>query len=166
MSNATELTFVMIKPDGVARGLMGEIISRIERKGLRIMCLKLGRWSEHQFKTHYGHLDEKPYFNDLIASSMAGPSAIMCVVGLHSQKVMRAMIGATAGFEAVPGTIRGDFGNSQRLNLIHASDSRESAIHEIALWFSGAEIDSGYQGVRNVSAMWNYTPEEQLQNPA
>ncbi|MEM0043181.1 MAG: nucleoside-diphosphate kinase [Sulfolobales archaeon] len=135
-----ERTFVMIKPDGYSRGLVGEIISRIERKGLKIVGLKLIRMSEDQARKLYAVHREKPFYNDLVRFVTSAPVVVMVVKGESAVEVLRTMIGPTDGRKAPPGTIRGDFSLSIQENVIHASDSRENAEYELSIFFSEDEL--------------------------
>ncbi|MDW8328663.1 MAG: nucleoside-diphosphate kinase [Candidatus Bipolaricaulota bacterium] len=132
---ATERTFVMLKPDAVERRLMGELIRRIEQKNLNIVALKMMRIERKLAETHYGEHREKPFFKELVGFVTSGPIVAMIVEGPNAISVVRAMMGATNPFNAAPGTIRGDFGLDLTKNLIHGSDSPESAKREIALFF-------------------------------
>ncbi len=135
-----ERTFVMVKPDGVQRGLIGEVISRLERKGLKIVAMKMLWISEELAKEHYAEHKEKPFFANLVSYITSGPVVAMVVEGRDAVKVVRKLVGATNPAEADPGTIRGDFGLDIGRNVVHASDSHTSAEREIALFFSENEI--------------------------
>jgi len=135
-----ERTFVMIKPDGVQRGLIGEIISRIERKGLKIVGMKMLRISQELAQKHYAEHRGKPFFDSLISYITSGPVVAMVVEGKEAVKVMRTLVGKTNPIEASPGTIRGDYAMDVGRNVIHASDSIESANREISLFFNEEEI--------------------------
>ena len=135
-------TYVMIKPDGVQRGLVGEVISRIEQRGLKILALKMYTLSEEIAKKHYAEHEEKPFFQSLIDFITIGPSVSMVVEGKGAVAVMRAINGATNPQEAALGTIRGDFGLDTGRNIVHASDSMESAECEIGIHFKESEISS------------------------
>ncbi len=135
-----ERTFVMIKPDGVQRGLIGEIISRIERKGLKIVAMKMLSVGRELAERHYEEHREKPFFRSLVEYITSGPVVAMVVEGKNAVRVMRKLVGATDPQEADPGTIRGDFGMDIGRNVIHASDSHESAEREISLFFRPEEI--------------------------
>jgi len=134
-----EKSFLMVKPDGVSRGLVGEIISRIERKGLKIVAMKMARINEDLAKSHYGEHEGKPFFDGLIEYITSGPVVVMVVEGRETVKVLRSMIGKTDPKEAPIGTIRGDFGLDVGRNLVHASDSKDSAKREIPLFFDSDE---------------------------
>ncbi len=137
---ATQKTFVMIKPDGVKRRLVGEIISRIERKGLNIVAMKMVHMSKDKAEELYAEHKGKAFFPELIAYITSGPVVCMVVEGDEAVAVMRKMIGATDPKEASPGTIRGDFALSKGENVIHASDSEEKARREMSIFFSSEEI--------------------------
>jgi nucleoside-diphosphate kinase len=129
-------TLVIVKPDGVERGLAGEIISRIERKKLRLVAADLRTISKEVAEQHYGEHAEKPFFNDLVNFFTRSPALLMVVEGpKDTYAVLRLMMGITNPAEAAPGTIRGDLGIETTENLIHGSDSHESAAREIALFF-------------------------------
>ena len=134
MSN--EVTYVMIKPDGVQRGLVGEIIQRFERKGLQLVGLKQVVPSEEIARKHYAVHSEKPFFSGLIKFITSGPVVCMAWSGIDAISVARNLIGSTNGREAAPGTIRGDFGMDIGYNMIHGSDAPETAEFELELWFS------------------------------
>ncbi len=135
-----ERTFVMIKPDGVQRGLIGEVISRLERKGLKIVAMKMLWIQEETAREHYAEHSEKPFFQALVDYITSGPVVAMVVEGKEAVKVVRTLVGATNPVEASPGTIRGDFGMDIGRNVVHASDSLESAEREISLFFDAEEI--------------------------
>ncbi len=135
-----ERTFVMVKPDGVQRGLIGEVISRLERKGLKIVAMKMLWIQEELAREHYAEHAEKPFFQALVDYITSGPVVAMVVEGKEAVKVVRTLVGATNPVEASPGTIRGDFGMDIGRNVVHASDSLESAEREISLFFDADEI--------------------------
>jgi len=127
---------VLIKPDGVARGLVGEVLARIERKGLKIIALELKQVSEEVARGHYGEHAEKPFFGSLIEFITSGPVVAAILEGPRAIAAFRQIAGGTDPVEkAVPGSIRGDFALQTQENLVHGSDSPESAKREIALWF-------------------------------
>ncbi len=130
-----ERTFVMVKPDAVARSLTGEIISRIENKGLKIVALKMIKISEEVAKRHYEEHREKPFFSSMVSYMTSGPVVVLVVEGVGAVKVVRKLVGATDPKEADSGTIRGDFAIDIGRNVIHASDSTASAEREIGLYF-------------------------------
>jgi nucleoside-diphosphate kinase len=129
-------TFVICKPDAVERGLSGEIVARLERKGLRLVAAELRTIDEATAKTHYGEHEGKPFFADLVSFITRGPALLLVVEGPEeTYKVVRTLMGATNPRDAAPGTIRGDLGVLLTENLVHGSDSPESAAREIALFF-------------------------------
>jgi nucleoside-diphosphate kinase len=128
-------TLVLCKPDSVERGLVGEIVGRIERKALKIVALELRRLDADTAKRHYAEHDGKPFFGDLVAFITRSPLVAMVVEGPDAWKVMRTMMGTTNPREAAPGTIRGDLAIELTENLVHGSDGPESAAREIALFF-------------------------------
>ncbi len=130
----------MVKPDGVQRGLIGEVISRIERHGLKIVALRMNKISRDLAMKHYSEHALKPFFNSLIDFITSGPSVSMIVEGNNAVSVMRAINGATNPLNAAMGTIRGDFALDTERNIVHASDSLESAKREIEIHFKESEI--------------------------
>lgn len=135
----TERTLVLIKPDGVQRQLVGEIVSRIERKGLTLAALELRPVSEDLAARHYAEHEGKPFFGSLLEFITSGPVVAAIVEGPRAIAAFRQLAGGTDPVEkATPGTIRGDFGLETQFNLVHGSDSPESAQREIGLWFPGA----------------------------
>jgi len=137
-----ERTVVLVKPDGVQRGLIGEIIARFERKGLRLASLKMISLNDAILDEWYLHHKDKSFFPDLKNYMMSYPIVAMLWEGLDAAATVRTMIGVTKAREAAPGTIRGDFAMSQQYNLIHASESSEAARKEEALMFDEDEIFS------------------------
>ncbi|MCD1293387.1 nucleoside-diphosphate kinase [Methanocella sp. CWC-04] len=135
-----ERTFVMVKPDGVQRGLVGEIISRFERRGLKIAAMKMLVVSDELAKQHYAEHASKPFFPGLVGFIKSGPVVAMVVEGKNVVPLVRSMLGATNPANSNPGTIRGDFALDTGRNVIHASDSPESAKREISLYFNTSEI--------------------------
>ena len=131
----TERTLVLIKPDAVRRGLIGEVIGRFERKGLTVDAMVLRRMDAALADEHYAEHLEKPFYPPLKEFMTGGPLVAMVVSGDQAVEVVRALTGATDGRKAAPGTVRGDLSLSNRENLVHASDSPDSAKREIALWF-------------------------------
>lgn len=132
---STERTFVMIKPDGVRRGLIGEIINRFERRGLKIVALKMIKMDRKTAELLYEEHKGKSFFEDLINYVTSGPVVCMVIEGEDAVQVVRRMIGNTDPKEAPPGTIRGDFALSKSENVIHASDSLEKAKREMSIFF-------------------------------
>ena len=130
-------TLVLCKPDCVERGLVGEIIGRLERKQLKVVALELRLLDEATAKTHYAEHDGKPFFADLVAFITRSPLVALVVEGPDAYKVVRTLMGTTNPREAAPGTIRGDLAIELTENLVHGSDGPESAAREIALFFPG-----------------------------
>ena len=135
-----ERTYVMVKPDGVQRGLVGEVISRIERRGLKIVALRMNAMSIDAAKKHYAEHAQKPFFKSLIDFITSGPSVSMVVEGKNAVTVMRAINGATNPVNAATGSIRGDLALDTGRNVVHASDSIESAQREIGIHFKTSEV--------------------------
>jgi nucleoside-diphosphate kinase len=131
-----ERTLVLVKPDGVRRGLIGEVISRLERKGFRIVAMKMLRMSRSQAMEFYSVHADKPFYKDLVEFITSGPIVAMILEGDSAISVVRNMIGTTDGRKAAPGTIRGDFALSIQENVVHASDSPESYEREYKIIFS------------------------------
>ena len=134
---AVEQTLILVKPDGVSRGLVGEVISRIERKGLRLEALELRTLDRATAEEHYAEHTDKPFFADLVDFITSGPLVAMCVSGEDAIAGMRAIMGATNPLEATPGSIRGDFATVIGENIVHGSDSAASAARELGLFFPG-----------------------------
>ena len=134
----SERTLVLVKPDGVARGLIGEVIGRIERKGLRVTALQMRALDAETAQTHYGEHVEKPFFNDLVTFITSGPLVAMIVEGDRAIEAFRQLAGATDPVKAATGSIRGDFATVVQTNIVHGSDSPESAEREIGLFFPGS----------------------------
>ncbi|MDR3327858.1 MAG: nucleoside-diphosphate kinase [Prevotellaceae bacterium] len=135
-----EKTLVIIKPCGLQREILGEVITRFERKGLRLAGLKMLRLTHEILDVHYAHLVDKPFFARIKESMMASPVVLMCLEGVEAVAVVRMMTGVTNGRNAASGTIRGDFSMSNQENIIHASDSADNAILEIERFFGKNEI--------------------------
>ena len=131
-----ERTFVIIKPCSLQRGLVGEIISRFEKKGLRLVALKMYRFTREKCAEHYAHLVQKPFYPIIEKSMMAAPVVLCCWEGIDAVSVVREMTGATNGRKALPGTVRGDLCMSHQENIIHASDSLETAEVELKRFFT------------------------------
>ncbi len=130
-------TLILIKPDAFERRLTGEILARFERKGLRIAELRLLQADEQIAHRHYEEHSEKPFFGELVSFITGGPLVAAVLEGHEAVTAARQLIGATNPVEAAPGSIRGDFGLEVTFNLVHGSDSEESAEREIAIWFAG-----------------------------
>jgi len=135
-----ERSLVILKPDAVARRLVGEIVGRFERKGLTLRAMKLMTISGEQARANYAVHEGKPFHEPLVRFMTSGPVVAMVLEGQGAIAVIRSMLGATFGPDAAPGTIRGDFGMSKRYNLVHASDSPERAAFEIGVFFDEAEL--------------------------
>jgi nucleoside-diphosphate kinase len=133
----SQRTLVLIKPDGVERGLIGEILSRIERKGFRIVALELRVLERAIAEEHYGEHKDKPFFGDLVDFITGGPLVAAVIEGPEAIASWRTMMGATNPANAAPGTIRGDLATETQMNVTHGSDSPESAAREIGLFFPG-----------------------------
>ena len=131
----TEKTYIMLKPDAMERGLVGEILARIERKGYKIEQIKTMQLDEPILREHYAHIADQPFFPDTLAYMTRGPVVAMVVSGENAVRGMRILMGATRFEDAAAGTIRGDFAHSTTENLIHGSDSPEAAAIEIARFF-------------------------------
>ena len=143
----SERTLILIKPDGVQRQLVGRIIDRYEQRGLRIVGLKLLQVERTMAEAHYAVHRERPFFAGLVEFITSGPLVAMVLEGQDAVAVCRAINGATRPNEAAPGTIRGDLALETGMNLVHASDSPETAEQEVALWFALAELLDYRRGV-------------------
>lgn len=137
-----ERTLVLLKPCTVQRALCGEIISRFEKKGLRIIGMKMMQLDDEILKEHYAHLAAKPFFPILRDSMMATPVVALALEGIDAIEVVRQMAGATNGRKALPGTIRGDYSMSGQQNIVHASDAPETANAELKRFFKNEELFS------------------------
>lgn len=131
----SERTLVLIKPDGVQRGLVGEVLSRIERKGFTLVALQMRTLEREIAEQHYGEHKDKPFFADLVEFITGGPLVAAVIEGPEAIASWRTMMGATNPVNAAPGTIRGDLATETQMNVTHGSDSPESAAREIALFF-------------------------------
>lgn len=151
-----ETTLIILKPDAVQRGLIGEILGRFERKGLRIVAMRMMMVPKDLAERHYAEHKGKPFYPGLIQFVTSSPVIVLAVRGLEAISVCRNLIGATNGRKAAPGTIRGDFGLSGGFNMIHGSDSPESAQRELALWFKPEEL-LDYTPTRE---QWVYDPSD------
>lgn len=136
----TERTLVLIKPDGVQRQLVGRLLERYEQRGLKLVGLKLMVASRDTAERHYAEHREKPFFGGLVDFITSAPLVALAFEGLNAVAVGRAINGATRPHEAAPGSIRGDFALETGQNLVHASDSTESAARELAIWFAPGEL--------------------------
>ena len=135
-----ERTLVILKPDAVNRALVGKILARFEKKGLKIIAMKMRHLDAQTLHIHYSHHKGKPFFEGLVKFMSSVPSVIMVLEGKDSVEVVRKMVGATNGREAAPGTIRGDLSMSAQSNLVHASATTEEAKKEIERFFGKGEI--------------------------
>jgi nucleoside-diphosphate kinase len=131
----TERTLILVKPDGVQRRLVGEVISRIERKGLDIVAMDLRTLAKETAEEHYAEHVDKPFFSELVTFITSAPLVAMVVEGPDAVRAMRGLMGATNPLDATPGSIRGDFATTIGENIVHGSDSPASAAREIALFF-------------------------------
>ena len=136
-----ETTYIMIKPDGVQRGRIAEILGRFERKGLKLVGLKSVVPSKETAETHYAVHAERPFYPRVIKFVTSGPVVCMAWSGKDAITVARTLIGSTNGREATPGTIRGDFGMDMGFNMIHGSDAADTAEFELGLWFPEGLMD-------------------------
>jgi len=135
-----ERSFIMIKPDGVQRGLVGEIIKRFEAKGFKLVAIRMMRPGQKHLEEHYADLSKRPFFPGLVKYMDSGPVVAMCWEGEGVVKTGRVMLGETNPKDSKPGTIRGDYCIQVGRNIIHGSDSVEAANHEIGLWFTAADL--------------------------
>jgi nucleoside-diphosphate kinase len=133
----TERTLILVKPDGVARGLVGEVVARIERKGFRLEALELRTLDRAIAEEHYSEHAERPFFGELVEFITSAPLVAMCVSGESAIASMRTLMGATDPLEATPGSIRGDLATQIGENIVHGSDSDVSAERELGLFFPG-----------------------------
>lgn len=144
-----QTTLIIFKPDAVQRGLMGQLLARFEAKGLTIVGGKFIKVPEALAKQHYAEHDGKPFFPSLIQFITSTPVMVLAVRGRQAVAVCRKLIGATDGAAAEPGTLRGDFGISKAMNLVHGSDSPESAQRELKIWFSDGELVDYTRTIQN-----------------
>jgi nucleoside-diphosphate kinase len=135
-----ERTFVMVKPDGVERRLIGEIVQRFERRGFRIVGLKMVQVTRELAEKHYAVHFGKPFFSDLVEFIVSGPVVAIVLEAENAIMLVRQMMGSLRPMEALPGTIRGDYTTEVQKNLVHGSDAPETAAAEIALWFKDEEL--------------------------
>ena len=135
-----ERTLIILKPDAVQRGLVGDIVARFERKGIQIVGCKMMKIPTQLAETHYAPHKGKPFYEGLVKFMTSSPVIVMALAGKDAINIARKMMGATFGSKAEPGTIRGDFGVSNSFNLIHGSDSPESAARELSLFFKPEEL--------------------------
>lgn len=153
---ALERSFIFLKPDAVQRGLVGTILARFERKGLRLIGMKMMTVPRDLAEKHYAEHKGKGFYDGLIQFVTSSPVVALVFEGVDAISVCRKLIGATNGRKAEPGSIRGDFGMSGGFNLIHGSDGPESAARELALWFTDAELHSSPRSIEQ----WVYDPSD------
>ncbi|CAO5243444.1 nucleoside-diphosphate kinase [Frankia sp. AgKG'84/4] len=134
---SAERTLILVKPDGVSRGLVGEVVGRLERKGLTLVALELRTLERSVAETHYGEHSAKPFFGELVDFIVSGPLVALVAEGPRAVEAARGLIGATDPVKSAPGSIRGDYALEIGQNLVHGSDSPESAKREIDLFFPG-----------------------------
>ena len=147
-----ERTLIILKPDAIQRGLTGKILTRFEEKGLQVVGMKLLMISEEMAAKHYAPHKGKPFYEGLVRFMTSSPVVVLALQGKGVIEVARKMMGATFGFKAEPGTIRGDYGVSASFNLIHGSDSPDAAKAELALWFKPDELHT----YDLASRVWTY----------
>lgn len=135
-----QVTLIILKPSAVQRGILGEVITRFERKGIQIVGIKMVRLTDEILEEHYAHLLNKPFYGRIKNSMQAGPVVVMALKGIDVVNVVRKLAGVTNGREAEPGTIRGDYSMSVQENIVHASDSPETAAAELKRFFFDGEI--------------------------
>ena len=135
-----ERTLIILKPDAVQRGFVGDIVTRFEKKGLQLAGMKLMTLSKQTAETHYAPHKDRPFYAGLVRFMTSGPVVVLALEGVKAIEISRKMMGATFGSKAEPGTIRGDFGASNAYNLIHGSDSPEAAEKELKLFFKPEEL--------------------------
>ncbi len=151
-----QVTLVILKPSAVQRGLMGEVVSRFEKKGIQIVGLKMLCLSDEILEEHYSHIKEKPFYGRVKDSMQASPVVVMALKGVDVVNVVRKLAGVTNGREAQPGTIRGDYSMSVQENIVHASDSIETANVELSRFFDKNEIHD--YPLHNILSL--YAPDE------
>jgi len=151
-----QTSLIILKPDAIQRGLAGTILQRFERKGLRIVGAKLMLVPNNMAEKHYAEHHGKPFYDGLIKFVTSSPVMVLAIQGLEAITVCRTLIGATNGRKADPGTIRGDFGMSGGFNMVHGSDSPESAERELALWFTKDELTDTPRTIEQ----WVYDPSD------
>lgn len=140
MAKHTERTLVIVKPDGVVRGLVGEVLHRFERKGFRIVGMKFGHLTDELIAEHYAHIADKPFFPGVMKFMKSAPSLLMVIEGKNVVAAVRAMGGVTNAAEATPGTIRGDFALSIQQNVVHISEDVAAAEAEVQRFFDESEL--------------------------
>ena len=155
-----ERTLVIIKPDGVSRGLVGEILARFEKKGLSIAGMKLIKVDTAVAEKHYAEHAAKPFFKGLVSFITSAPAVVIALEGQNAVEVVRNLLGPTSGLKAPGGTIRGDYSISMQNNLVHASDSVASATRELELWFKANELVASGAGSNAGLRDWFYSGED------
>jgi len=151
-----ERTMLIMKPDAVNRSLVGELLSRFEKKGLKIAGMKMEHLSPEKLELHYANHKEKPFFKGLVKFMSSIPSVLIVIEGKEAVDVVRKMIGVTSGREASPGTVRGDYSMSTQANLIHASENIEEAEKEIGRFFESREL----MKYEKMNMNWLYSEDE------
>ena len=141
-SSKEERTLIIIKPDAIMRGLLGQIVGRFERKGLQIIGMKMIELEDLLLEEHYGHLKDKPFFAGIKKFMKSSPVVVMVLSGIKAVSAVRLIVGPTKGYEAIAGTIRGDFSLSGQANVVHASDSVENGELEVSRFFKEEELFS------------------------
>ncbi len=135
-----EKTLIILKPDAIQRGLVGDVITRLERKGLKIVGMKMVQLEDALLEAHYAHIKDKPFFAGIKNFMKASPVVIIALSGIEAVAATRLIVGPTKAYEAAAGTIRGDFSLSVQSNIVHASDSVEGGVAEVARFFAGNEL--------------------------
>jgi len=153
-----ERTLVLLKPDAVQRGLVGRILARFEEKGLALVGMKMRTFSKSLLEQHYAVHKARPFFAGLVKFMSSGPAVALVIEGKDAIAVVRTLVGKTNGRESPPGTIRGDYAMSFSTNLVHASDSPESAQFELGLWFEDEELSAW----KPADLEWRYSVAEEL----
>ncbi len=152
-----ERTLILLKPDAVQRGLVGQVLSRFEQKGLKLVAMKLMQISPELAAKHYEAHKERKFYPGLVKFMTSSPVVALALEGIDAIKICRTLMGATFGADAAPGTIRGDFGVSRSYNLVHGSDSPEAAARELGLFFPEGLVKYDYAAIN-----WIYDPVEEL----
>ncbi|MBL8731749.1 MAG: nucleoside-diphosphate kinase [Planctomycetes bacterium] len=152
-----ERTLILLKPDAVQRGLVGQVLSRFEQKGLKLAAMKLMQITPELAARHYEQHKERKFYPGLVKFMTSSPVVALALEGIDAIKICRTLMGATFGADAAPGTIRGDFGVSRSYNLVHGSDSPEAAARELKLFFPEGLVNYDYAGFA-----WIYDPVEEL----
>lgn len=152
-----ERTLILLKPDAVQRGLVGQVLSRFEQKGLKLVAMKLMQITPELAAKHYEAHKERKFYPGLVKFMTSSPVVALALEGIDAIKICRTLMGATFGADAAPGTIRGDFGVSRSYNLVHGSDSPEAAARELGLFFPEGLVRYDYAAVN-----WIYDPVEEL----